>query len=122
MRAHKKEAGDGSGAKFRKRNRRAFIVADAVDAGETEAKCDRAECRALPVEIVACWFGVRQVFDAECQRANAKRNIDRKQIGPWAYRENTGGNRRPDRGGDCDHHGVDADPAPQLRARVDVPD
>jgi hypothetical protein len=104
------------------RNGSALIVADAVNAGEPKAKGDRAECGALPVEVVARGSSVRQISDAKPQRADAERNVDRKQIGPRSDRENTGGNRGAGRGGDRNHHGVDADPAPQLRARIDMPD
>ena len=65
LRAHQQEARDRRAAKFRQRNRRTFVMADAVDRGEAEPKGGGAERCAHPVEVVARGFGVRQIFDAD---------------------------------------------------------
>ena len=120
--AHQKNARDNRAAELAKRNRRIFAVADAVDRGESQTESEGAERGALPVEVVARRPGVRQIFDAEGERAETERNVDRKQIRPRPDRENAGCNRRSGGGRNRDHHRVDADPAAEHRPRIDMPD
>ena len=93
-------------------------MADAVDRGDAEAEGDGAEHGALPVETVNGARGMRQAAPAQRQCRDAERDVDGEQIRPGSDRQNRRGDRRADRGGDRDHQRVEADAAPEQRARV----
>src|SRR5689334_2489534 len=93
-------------------------MTEAVDRGNSDTEGHRTQASALPIEGVSGGSGVRQATPADCESQGADRDVDREQEWPARNRQNCGGDRRTDSGGDSDHHRIDADAAAELRVRI----
>src|ERR1700734_1446130 len=97
-------------------------MAYAIDRGDAEPEGDGAQSRTLPVKTVTGRCGVRQIAPPKRQRPDAEGDIDGEQIRPRSNCQNASRDRRSDRSGYGDHHGIQPDAPPERVAWVDVSD
>ena len=86
----------------------------------SKSQCGQQRSQGIEMMIAARCMG--QARQAEGDRDETQRHIDRKQPGPSGHRQDQRGNRRAERERNADHQGIQSNAAAHPRSRINHPD